>query len=366
MDADWAYVLQMAIRHSLVPLLYRKLRSQFRTDIPESVLLRLRNLYFSNFGRNVLLTRELLRVSNLLRKAGIPCIPFKGPVLASTVYGDVGLRQFDDLDILVPREHIAQVKRLLSIEGYRLLFPVPPRQETFFLRSHYEHAFQRQDREVMIDIHWASTLPHLSFMLGFEQLWERSRNALLEGQEIRTLAPEDLLPILCAHGCKHHWGRLSWIADVAGLVSLHPSLNLLDVVATSEKVGSRRMVCLALHLASDLLQAKLPDAILELINQDHKIRTLASRVYQHLFRLEEPVAMDIGSDINPFYIQTMVRKKDQIMPFVAALFIPTSIELNLFSLPASLFFLYSFLRPLRLATKYAAIFLEKASQVIAG
>ena len=123
-DVDWANFLQMAIRHSVAPLLYRKLYPRFQADIPEHILNRLRKLYFANLIRNALLTRELLRLSKLLEEAGIASIAFKGPVLASAVYGDIGLRGFDDLDIMVPREHMAQAKRLLYNEGYRLLFPV--------------------------------------------------------------------------------------------------------------------------------------------------------------------------------------------------------------------------------------------------
>ncbi|PYT25415.1 MAG: hypothetical protein DMG57_25265 [Acidobacteria bacterium] len=37
------------------------------------------------------------------------------------------------------------------------------------------------------------------------------------GQQIHTMASEDLLIDLCAHGCKHLWQRLAWIGDIAAL-----------------------------------------------------------------------------------------------------------------------------------------------------
>ncbi len=358
-DIDWVHLVQMATLHKVAPLLYQKLSPHFQADIPEQVLNELRNSYLSNLNLNAFLTRELFRILELLREAGIATIAFKGPVLAFSIYGDLGLRGFQDLDILIFREHMAQAKTLLHNAGYRLLLPVPPKQEAFFLHFHFEHAFKRQDGKVMIDLHWAPSPPYHSFTMDVRQLWQRSRNVALEGQPIRTLAPEDQFLILCEHGCKHRWGRLSWIVDVAGLLAVDPPLNLLETIERSKKIGSRRMVTLALYLAADLLQIRLPEEILELIIQDDRIKTLASYVYQQLFREGELVAQGFGPDADAFYLKTMLRRKDEVMPFVADLLIPTSLELNLFSLPASFFFLYILSRPARLAAKYATNLLKR-------
>jgi hypothetical protein len=353
MDVNWADTLRIANRHGVVPLLYHRLSSQFRASIPVSVLHKFRDFYLASVTRNVSLTRELLRLSALLRLSGIPCIAFKGPVLASTVYGDVGLRRFDDLDILVRREQITEAKGLLHKEGFHLALPVPPGQEAFFLRLQYYHSFLRSDGKVRIDMHWAPTLPYLSFMNDIEKLWERSRNVLVENKEIRTLSPKDHLLLLCEHGCRHCWERLSWIADVAGLVSTHPSLNLTELVSAREKCGGRRMVSLGLCLASDLLGLPLSEDVTELISQDHLIKPLASQVHRRLFAGEEPSAEVFQPGLNAFYREAMVRTRDQIMPYLAASLIPTQFDFNLFPVPDALFFLYFLLRPLRLITRYA-------------
>jgi len=36
----------------------------------------------------------LLKLLDLFENHGIPAVPFKGPVLASSIYGDLSLRQF--------------------------------------------------------------------------------------------------------------------------------------------------------------------------------------------------------------------------------------------------------------------------------
>jgi hypothetical protein len=72
--------------------------------MPAEWLARLRMQYMMNAARNMKMTAELLRILDALKEAGIKAMPLKGPVLAQQLYGDVALRQFSDLDILVARE----------------------------------------------------------------------------------------------------------------------------------------------------------------------------------------------------------------------------------------------------------------------
>jgi hypothetical protein len=51
--------------------------------------------------KNLRFTAELIRILNCLESHGIAAIPFKGPTLAESVYGNLALREFSDLDILV-------------------------------------------------------------------------------------------------------------------------------------------------------------------------------------------------------------------------------------------------------------------------
>ena len=55
----------------------------------------------ANRLRDLELTGELARLLDRFRRDGIAAVPYKGPVLAAQAYGDVALREFVDLDILV-------------------------------------------------------------------------------------------------------------------------------------------------------------------------------------------------------------------------------------------------------------------------
>jgi len=50
---------------------------------------------------NFFLTKELLELLTLFEAHCIPASPYKGPALAIMAYGNLALRQFSDLNILV-------------------------------------------------------------------------------------------------------------------------------------------------------------------------------------------------------------------------------------------------------------------------
>ena len=351
---DWKFVLKRAKRHKLPSLLYGTLRPKFRADLPGIFLNQLRSHYSSNVVRNTLMTRELIRIMGLLKAGGIPAIAFKGTVLASSLYGDLALRQCDDLDLLISRSSIMKAKALLVEDGYQLVLPVPARLEAFFLRSHYEHAFTSPDQKFAIELHWALTFSYCSFSMDTDPLWQRSRDVFVEGTAVRTFCPEDLLLILCEHACKHCWERLSWIIDVARLVSTIPELSLPRIVERSEIHNHKIMVLLGLYLAADLLQTPLPEHLLNELRRDARVRSLATQVYQQLFSERDLPEEDSLPATDSFYMETMSRRGDRYKTLMATFFIPTSIELNQLPLPPFFLFLHCIYRPLRLLARHAA------------
>ena len=57
------------------------------------------------------------------RKEGLEAIPFKGPVLAHTLFGNVGARHSSDLDILIRNEDTKRIIELAEREGFELKYP---------------------------------------------------------------------------------------------------------------------------------------------------------------------------------------------------------------------------------------------------
>src|SRR5689334_10479117 len=98
---DWTALIREATYHEVVPLLYHSLQTTCPEAVPEPVLAQLRTVFQATAWYNLCLTGELLTLLDLFATQGIAAIPYKGPILAAAVYGNLALRTFRDLDILV-------------------------------------------------------------------------------------------------------------------------------------------------------------------------------------------------------------------------------------------------------------------------
>ena len=117
-DLDWAWLLGAAETHGVAPLLYWHLNRLAPATVPGAVLDDLRQRFLANARHSLLLTGELLRLLPLFADHGVPAIPFKGPTLAVYAYGNLALRQFIDLDLLILPADLARARELLAAEGY--------------------------------------------------------------------------------------------------------------------------------------------------------------------------------------------------------------------------------------------------------
>jgi hypothetical protein len=116
-----------------------------------------------------------------------------------------------------------------------------------------------------------------AFHLDRPEIWDHLIPVSIDGKEVRGLAPEYLLIILCVHGSKHAWERLKWIADVAELLRAQ-QLNWKRVFSTATKWKCRRMLLLGLELANRLMETPLPPDVLNEISADHDVAMLARRM----------------------------------------------------------------------------------------
>ena len=171
LDLDWKYLIQTADRHCVVPLLCRRV-DELKVLPPASARNALQEANHENTNSNLFLTGELVKLLELLKANNLQAIPFKGPTLALAAYGDVGLRQFADLDILVRKTDILKIKDLLIAHGFKSHLQLSPRQEAALLRFDCAWNFAKQNG-VIIDVHWDLVERHFGFQLEVAGLWQR-------------------------------------------------------------------------------------------------------------------------------------------------------------------------------------------------
>src|SRR5712692_4582282 len=208
-NPDWEYLCKIAQRHGLLPLLYHQLNKAARDLIPVDYLKSLKLIYQENAARNLILTAELLSIVQELRSKEIESLPFKGPALATMAYGDLALRCFVDLDLIVRRRDVAAAREVLIARGYRPTRKLSPQQERLLLASQHNIRFSRDEGLMIVELHWRVAAELYSASVDEEELWANLETITLDNVKLKTFPPEELVYSLCIHGSRHLWERLS-------------------------------------------------------------------------------------------------------------------------------------------------------------
>ena len=222
---DWDYLFSEAADNSLIPLLHMQLNAVAADKVPALQMGRLKTQTLANTARSLLLTAELIKVMVAFNAGGVGAIPYKGPVLASQAYGDIALRQFEDLDIIVRQADLRRANDVMTNLGYRPKFPwlfstdAPPSLVPG------DYVYIDDAREIMVELHTERSMRHFPVPPDLGAFTQSLVPVSLSGHEIKTFRAEDALAILCVHGSKHFWERLSWIADISEMIRSHPQLD---------------------------------------------------------------------------------------------------------------------------------------------
>lgn len=342
-DLDWQYVLQVATRHGVLPLLARRLKGMGYEGVPQWTAESLTRYRSALCARNLLLSRQLVEILATLQAGGIEAIPYKGPVLAASAYGDLSLRPFADLDILVPPGEAARARSLLLATGYRSL--TPRRDEQPGARRPLEYAFPllSGDGRVHVEVHWKFAP---LFPLAFEDVRPLCRRLPLLDSTVLDLSPEHAVLVLCVHGSKHAWTRLEWICAVAHLISRNPALDWAWVMTEAEARSASRALALGLVLAAELGGASVPQAVIG-TRDVARIRPLSHDIRAQLFR-EPGTRRDFVRNVS---LRLRSRSWGDRLRYTLHLRHPTEKDLHFLRLPPRLSFLYYAVRPVRAAVE---------------
>jgi hypothetical protein len=342
---DWPVLLEVAGLHGVGPLLWWTLSRAGPGAVPPEWAAHLQNQFHRNAAHGLLMQREAIRILTLFEDHGIRAIPYKGPVLASTVYGNVALRTYSDLDIVVRPRDVDRALALLLDDAYRLVHSDDERARDEHHRFHHE--LRRRDERVKVELHWSFAPPSWRFMRDLEPVWARLEAWDAGGGElVQGLCPEDLLTVLCAHGARHWWLRLLWVADIAELVRARSDMDWDAALGRARHDGVRRLTLSGLALAADVLDAPVPDVVRAAIRADPVVGSVVARLREVVLALRP--AEPSGRPASKLYLAMRERRREK----AAYLLFPNEEDLSSVSLPAGMNGLYWVVRPVKLASKY--------------
>ena len=354
---DWQQLLKLAQQHRLIALLLKHLNDHSARAVPRAVLTQLEQAVLRLKQRNLYLVSTLFGLLDLLAEQDIRAVPYKGPALASVLYGHIGLRSFGDLDIFVRRKDVLLAKELLIKEGFQAEFRLTPFQEGRYLADQCEYNFTKAEGRLHVEIHWNVLPTFYAFDLKPELWWSRVEMVPLLGKPVWNFALDDLLFLLCLHGFKHCWDHLELIGGIAELTREMPSTKWLRLIEQAQEVRAMRAVGVGLWLARDLFTCELPDAVCAVLTTDRAIERIATKMkarilvpeYRSLTRLEQGI----------FHWRQRERRPDRLKCAYRLAIVPDMNDWLWWPLPDALSYGYYLTRPLRLLGKY--VFFQRAS-----
>lgn len=342
---DWDRVLSLAEHHSVTPLVFQALRPRAES-VPPAILDELARRYQHNARRNLLFAAELIRILDALEGSGVEVMPYKGPALAQSVYGDLALREFSDLDILVRPSQVQRALAGLAPLGFEPTLQLSPAQQKAYLRVGYEYALDGRAGQNLLEVQWAIVPRFYSVDFNLQALFERSQPGDVAGRPVKILAPEDLLLVLSVHAAKHAWIRLCWLRDIAGVLR-SCELDWEVIQARAHAMGIERILDVSLVLAQMLLGASVPDKFSSSRPDDPALSSLCDQIMGHM-----PDSTEYRTEsLEYFRLMLRLRERftDKVRFATRLAFTPGLGEWSAVRLPAALSPLYRGVRLARLA-----------------
>ena len=274
---DWPRFLRVARRHQVIELVHEGL-SRVQSDVPADIAGEIGVQAMKLVRENLAMAQESVRLQRLFEEADLPVLFVKGSALAVLVYGNLGLRSSQDIDLLVGYEMLPAATAIISRAGYRRFDPPPnisDAQLRLLMPLRKDLGFVHEATGLRIELHWRLFLN--PYAMADASMMTESRVVPLSGTAgLRTLGEEDLFAYLCMHGALHWWNRLKWLADINALLASTPEEGVGRLVQGAEKSGTGRAAAQALLLCRSVFQTPLPASLNAALENSATLRWLVA------------------------------------------------------------------------------------------
>lgn len=279
---DWAAVVMLATEQRVSPLLLEGLESADRGRLlPPGLRTELTARGMCIATGNLRYLVDLTQALSALNAVGVSAVLLKGAHLARMVYPNPGLREMNDVDLLIRLADAGRAARALQALGYDFTAPCDP--DHGLVGTHH---FPRlvKPGAAPIELHVTLTPPELGLAIDTEGLWQRAV-PLSPGSTHAVLSPEDLLLHICVHSTYAHAAEfgLRPLCDVDQIVRAFPALDWDAVCRRAAEWKAARGTLLTLHLAAECLGTPIPEAAMAALRPADFGHDLAALVRAHLF-----------------------------------------------------------------------------------
>ena len=274
-------------------------------------------------------------------------------MLAHQLYGDIGLREFGDLDLLVQFSDLGRVTDILLRMGYRRQDPLEGKRAGASRRSTIHEVFIPDRASPAVEIHWDILPRYYSIPLDLRSLWKRRSSFLIAGRKMPCFAPEDLFLILCLHAWKHQYERLVWLVDLAMMAERNSGFDWGRLAEQAGRWRIQRIWSLSFSLLKELLDVRSVCKA-DAPSSSPPLRRAASYVRERALHRAEGEKPPKREEV-PYCLLTRECWRDRLHYLLRLVWVwvtPTRHEWSSIPLTDRFFFLYYLVRPIRLAGRY--------------
>jgi hypothetical protein len=261
--SDWDYFKNLANLHGVGALVWHNLeRHNLFSGIPDKVLSYLKSTLMINFSRNTFINEAMGEVLHLLNKNNIKAVILKGFALENSVFGNSGLRQMSDVDILIDRDQCILARDILISNGFVSL-PVKSFYHQFILAYSGKHLPSLIKNGISVEIH--NELFGKSNKKMTRILYDSSYEVEIKGEKTWFPQPQLFFLYLVKHLWLHEINNESQVrlyTDLIVLIEKHYDEILnYNLIKLASESGMSEIMASHLEPLRDMWGITFPDLI---------------------------------------------------------------------------------------------------------
>ncbi len=195
---------------------------------------------------------ELLEIVRELEKAGIAAVAIKGIPLAHLLYSEPGVRVSKDIDILVPKAHIATAKDALLKIGYSLYEGIHTAED--FRAYHFHYVFCRGvEKDSVVELHWDLLSPRMEhYSFDAAELFERAIPVRVGDATVKAPCLVHAFWHMGIHASYRSFLAFRSLMEMNGMARRFDAAQWDDALSWSARCNTEREIAMALNLCEAL------------------------------------------------------------------------------------------------------------------
>lgn len=259
---DWNFILEKILQNDIAPQAYHNLSGLKNKKIPDRFLGCLNKCYYYTTARNLFIEDTLYKILNLFSVENLSIIALKGIFMLDVIYESIVLRNLVDIDLLVKKNDLERIDRLLQQNDY-IKFAETTGQVSYREEGNLARA---ELRRMPIEIHYAFDLAG-PLAVSSDFLWHNPIIKDVKGLRMLYPSLENSIIYAALH-VVHHFPNppLKSILDIHEIISRNQEAVNWDYILDFCNINkARHFIYLSMFLSKLYFKTPVPEAFMNKI-----------------------------------------------------------------------------------------------------